>query len=144
MLNRLVRSTKQIIGRDGIIPREAQAVDVGVADPKNLNQQAPNRIAKWSVSQRRRIDIQETNPRFIGKNIADQPRPYAAIDLIAKQPIRFLKHTSVAVCDGNGGPQGHPKIFINIDQKRANTCGYCGLRFAKKEFQEDLEGDDQY
>src|SRR5580700_100975 len=43
-----------------------------------------------------------------------QPAPEAAIEYIHKQPVRWT-HERVAVCDGGGGPLGHPRIFINVD-----------------------------
>jgi uncharacterized Zn-finger protein len=57
-----------------------------------------------------------------------QPAPQAAIDLIHKQPVRFLKER-VAVCDGGGGPLGHPRIYINLDKAQIVPCEYCGLPF---------------
>lgn len=60
--------------------------------------------------------------------ILGQPRPYAAIELIHKQPVRWRKERIVS-CDGGGGPLGHPKIFINLDKPKINWCTYCGLPF---------------
>ena len=59
-----------------------------------------------------------------------QPRPYAAIDLIHKQPVRWT-HTSMVSCDGGGGPLGHPRIFINVDKPQICWCTYCGLPFVR-------------
>lgn len=106
--------------------------------------QAPNRNVTWSPSQEERIEIISKYPyRFVQKDLEEQPRPYAAIDLIVKEPIKYLSHEqgNIAVCDGNRGStlQGHPKVFINLDQPKAATCGYCGLRYAKEEFKELIE-----
>ncbi len=57
-----------------------------------------------------------------------QPRPYAAIELIHKQPVSWRKERVVS-CDGGGGPLGHPRIFINLDKPQINWCTYCGLPF---------------
>ncbi len=57
-----------------------------------------------------------------------QPRPYAAIELIHKQPVRWT-HDRMVACDGGGGPAGHPKIYINTDKAEIATCGYCGLPY---------------
>ncbi|CAI5758235.1 unnamed protein product [Candida verbasci] len=108
--------------------------------------QAPNHDLTWSKSQQGRLDVIDKYPtRFIQKDLELQPRPYAAIDLIAKEPIRYLNHDegNIAVCDGNRGStlQGHPKVFINLDQPRASTCGYCGLRYAKEEYKELIESE---
>ncbi|KAI0462132.1 hypothetical protein LJB42_004219 [Komagataella kurtzmanii] len=116
----------------------ARIKDISKPDENNLQQQAPNRISPWSKSQKPRAEAQD-NVRFAVKDLAKQPRPYAAIDLIYKQPIRYIEHDNVAVCDGNGGAQGHPKVYINLDQNKAIPCGYCGLRFAQAAFKEDIE-----
>ena len=105
------------------------------SDPNAL--QAPNRPNTWSPTQAARIDVISQHPyRFVQKDLELQPRPYAAIELIAKEPVKFLEHGNIAVCDGNKGStlQGHPKVFINLDQPKPATCGYCGLRYAKEEF----------
>lgn len=107
--------------------------------------QAPNRDDIWSPSQAARRDVIAKNPqRFVQKDLSKQPQPYAAIELIAQQPVRFLHEGNVAVCDGNKGStlQGHPKVYINLDQPKAATCGYCGLRYAKEEFREIIEKGD--
>lgn len=57
-----------------------------------------------------------------------QPRPYSAIELIHKQPVRWTEERVVS-CDGGGGPLGHPKIFINLDKPKINWCTYCGIPF---------------
>jgi NADH dehydrogenase (ubiquinone) Fe-S protein 6 len=52
-----------------------------------------------------------------------------AIDLIAAVPVTKVK-TRVVACDGGGLPStGHPRIFINLDHGKAESCNYCGLRF---------------
>ncbi|KAK9468789.1 zinc-finger domain-containing protein [Lipomyces arxii] len=94
---------------------------------KALSLQAPNREETWAVSQRPRSAAM-VGPRFAQKNLEAQPRPYAAINLIAEEPVRFVD-TNIASCDGGSGVQGHPKVFINLDQDGPNTCTYCGLRF---------------
>lgn len=58
----------------------------------------------------------------------EQPQPYAAIELIHKQPVRWVDGQHVA-CDGGGGPLGHPRIFINVDKPQICWCTYCGLPY---------------
>lgn len=106
-----------------------------------LAEQAPNRATTWSASQESRLNVIGNHPyRFVQRDLEQQPRPYAAIDLIAQEPVRYL-HENIAVCDGNRGLtlQGHPKVFINLDQPKPATCGYCGLRYAKEEHRELIE-----
>lgn len=58
----------------------------------------------------------------------EQPQPYAAIELIHQQPVRWVDGQTVA-CDGGGGPLGHPRIFINVDKPQICWCTYCGLPY---------------
>ncbi|KAI5290808.1 hypothetical protein KEM52_000339, partial [Ascosphaera acerosa] len=46
-------------------------------------------------------------------------------------PVRWT-HDRVAVCDGGGGPLGHPKIFINTDKPQICYCEYCGNPFVSR------------
>jgi len=77
-------------------------------------------------------------PRFEQMVIKDQPRPFAAIELIHKQPVRW-KHERVVSCDGGGGPLGHPRIFINLDKPQINWCTYCGVPFANEHHRKHIE-----
>ncbi|CDR44109.1 CYFA0S13e03598g1_1 [Cyberlindnera fabianii] len=102
-------------------------------------EQAPNRATPWSSSQAARKDV-INHAKFLDRDLSLQPRPYAAIDLIAQQPVRFIDDR-IAVCQGNKQHgQGHPKIYINLEPKRAHPCGYCGLRYAMDEYKNDIEG----
>ncbi|KZT30585.1 hypothetical protein NEOLEDRAFT_20220 [Neolentinus lepideus HHB14362 ss-1] len=88
--------------------------------------QAPNYAKPWSTSQRPRPQGR-SGPRFEQTKMELQPNPLSAMQMIDEEPIRIVQGRK-AVCDG-GGPLGHPKIFINLDQPGAHPCGYCGLRF---------------
>ncbi|KAF2705764.1 NADH-ubiquinone oxidoreductase, partial [Pleomassaria siparia CBS 279.74] len=99
--------------------------------------QAPNRKGIWSRSQRPR-DAAMVGPRFEQAIMEDQPRPLAAIELIHKQPVRWVKDRVVS-CDGGGGPLGHPRIFINVDKPEICECTYCGLPFAHEHNRAHLE-----
>ncbi|KAJ4308506.1 hypothetical protein N0V94_009328 [Neodidymelliopsis sp. IMI 364377] len=104
---------------------------------KLRKQQAPNRQGIWSRSQQPR-EIAMSGPRFEQSIIEDQPRPYAAIDLIHQQPVRWT-HERIVSCDGGGGPLGHPRIFINTDKPQICWCTYCGLPFAHEYHRAHLE-----
>lgn len=111
---------------------------VGPAEPGQSISQAPNRKQPWAPSQMPKSDAQ-VGPRFLQHDLSEQPNPLAAIELIAKEPIRFLEGSS-AVCDGEKGSlQGHPRIFINIEAPGAHDCLYCGLRYANEKYRKDLE-----
>lgn len=51
-----------------------------------------------------------------------------AINLVDEEPPVEIQGSSVW-CDGGGGPLGHPKVYINLDQEGPHPCGYCGLRY---------------
>ncbi|KAL2865067.1 zinc-finger domain-containing protein [Aspergillus lucknowensis] len=99
--------------------------------------QAPNRANTWAASQRPREEAM-SGPRFEQTIMELQPTPLAAIELIHKQPVRWV-NTKVVSCDGGGGPLGHPRIFINTDKPEIATCGYCGLPFAHEHHREYLK-----
>ncbi|KAF3897375.1 Lactobacillus shifted protein [Trichophyton interdigitale] len=104
---------------------------------KQLSMQAPNRATTWAKSQQERSKAM-AGPRFEQTIIDFQPQPYAAIDLIHKQPVRWTKERVVS-CDGGGGPLGHPRIFINTDKPQICPCEYCGLPFANEHHRAVLE-----
>eukprot|EP00158_Paraphelidium_tribonemae_P005569 Partr_v1_DN27408_c2_g1_i5_m72373 putative NADH dehydrogenase (ubiquinone) Fe-S protein 6 len=92
-----------------------------------VEKQAPNRTLPWSVNQRSREGAM-SGARFEQVDLSMQPQPPAAIEMINAQPIIKVE-SRTAVCDGGGGPLGHPKVYINLDRDGANVCKYCGLRF---------------
>ncbi|KAG9222801.1 hypothetical protein CCMSSC00406_0000510 [Pleurotus cornucopiae] len=98
-----------------------------VAVPSKTSPQAPNYPSTWSTSQNPR-PAGSSGPRFEQTAMEVQPNPLSAMELIANEPIRLV-HGRKAVCDGGGGPLGHPKIYINLDQPGPRPCGYCGIRF---------------
>ncbi|KAK3902493.1 lactobacillus shifted protein [Staphylotrichum tortipilum] len=116
---------------------QAAQAPAAAAAPTAVTTQAPNRTGIWSRSQQPRVEAM-TGPRFEQTNFEQQPRPYAAIELIHKQPVRWT-HDRVVACDGGGGAAGHPKIFINTDKPEIATCGYCGLPFANEHHRHHLE-----
>ncbi|CAK9779974.1 hypothetical protein CC85DRAFT_283558 [Cutaneotrichosporon oleaginosum] len=92
--------------------------------------QAPNRAKPWSEDQQPKADAYD-NPRFEQVNLPLQPDGLSAMALVNEQPIVKLEARR-AVCDGGGGPLGHPKIYINLDKPGAHACGYCGARFEQE------------
>lgn len=120
------------------LSKESTSTPDAPANDSTSLKQAPNRDSTWSRSQASRSQVLN-HAKFIQKDLSKQPQPYAAIDLIAKQPIRYIPDR-IAVCQGQKQlGQGHPKIYINLDPKRPATCGYCGLRFAQEEFKQEIE-----
>ncbi|PWW71824.1 hypothetical protein C7212DRAFT_287371 [Tuber magnatum] len=120
------------VGADPNTPQKS--VETGEA---KRHLQAPNRATTWSSSQQAR-ELGMVGPRFENTDVELQPAPYAAIELIHRQPVRFSEER-VVVCDGGGGPMGHPRIFINVDKPEIVPCGYCGLPFAHVHHRKTLE-----
>ncbi|TEB35056.1 NADH:ubiquinone oxidoreductase kDa subunit [Coprinellus micaceus] len=89
--------------------------------------QAPNHVGTWSTSQRPR-PLAGSSPRFEQTDMDFQPQPLSAMEMIAQEPIRLVQGRK-AVCDGGGGPLGHPKVYINLDKPEPRPCGYVGIRF---------------
>ncbi len=42
--------------------------------------------------------------------------------------IREVDRPKVA-CDGDDGPLGHPRVFLNMEDKGEIDCPYCGRHF---------------
>ncbi|EJU02058.1 ubiquinone oxidoreductase 20 kd subunit [Dacryopinax primogenitus] len=91
--------------------------------------QAPNYPSTWSADQNPR-PAPTSGPRFEQVVYELQPNPPSAMALVAEDPIRLVNGRK-AVCDGGGGPLGHPKIYINLDKPGPRACGYFGIRFEK-------------
>ncbi|XP_063358571.1 probable NADH dehydrogenase [ubiquinone] iron-sulfur protein 6, mitochondrial [Cydia amplana] len=66
------------------------------------------------------------------ENAPKQVNPNWAIKLIAGVPTKQVTQR-VVWCDGGSGPEGHPRVYINLDKPGNHSCGYCGLRFEKKD-----------
>ena len=65
----------------------------------------------------------------LGKHLSN------ALDLIEKQPIVVVEGER-AICDGGGGPLGHPLEYISLQRPGVvERCKYCGLRFKSKEWE---------
>ncbi|EKM83886.1 NdufS6, NADH-ubiquinone oxidoreductase complex I 13kd subunit [Agaricus bisporus var. burnettii JB137-S8] len=112
-------STTRPLGNDSPISVEKPEL----SKPK----QAPNQPTTWTASQRLRPGL-GSSPRFEQTNIDLQPNPLSAMELVSQEPVRVVDGRK-AVCDGGGGPLGHPKIYINLDKPGPRACGFSGLRF---------------
>ncbi|TFY54772.1 hypothetical protein EVJ58_g8658 [Rhodofomes roseus] len=128
LARRLPRVAQPLARLSSSIASSTSPVPANEAPSKDaVIQQAPNYPATWSTSQRPRPQGR-SGPRFEQTNMELQPNPPSALQMIADEPIRVV-HGRKAVCDGGGGPLGHPKIFINLDKPGPKPCGYCGLRY---------------
>ncbi|KAJ9130334.1 hypothetical protein NKR23_g12251 [Pleurostoma richardsiae] len=131
-------TARQLEAATSVAPKKTELPEAkGPAPVPEVVSQAPNRTEIWSRSQKPRSEAM-TGPRFEQTDFSQQPRPYAAIELIHKQPVRWT-HDKIVACDGGGGPHGHPRIFINTDKPEIAHCGYCGLPYANEHHREHLE-----
>lgn len=39
----------------------------------------------------------------------------------------------VVACDGDAGPSGHPRVYLNMGANTQIDCPYCGRRFVLKQ-----------
>lgn len=76
---------------------------------------------KWDCNDYRMV-------RFMNSDKVTNPN--WAVNLVAEVPV-IQMYQRVVWCDGGSGPEGHPKVFINLDKPGEHACGYCGLRFEK-------------
>ena len=47
-------------------------------------------------------------------------------------PEVVIVETTQVACDGDGGAGGHPRVFLNMGEKRFVECPYCDRRFELK------------
>jgi len=50
-----------------------------------------------------------------------------------KPPETMETDTPEVACDGGDGALGHPRVFLNMGDRREIDCPYCGRRFVLKE-----------
>ena len=50
------------------------------------------------------------------------------------EPVEIVEVSkSKVACEGESGAAGHPRVFLNMGDKREIDCPYCGRRFKLKE-----------
>ena len=50
------------------------------------------------------------------------------------EPVEVVEVENPKVaCEGESGALGHPRIYLNMGDKREIDCPYCGKRFVLKE-----------
>jgi len=52
----------------------------------------------------------------------------------AMEPVEIAEvDTPKVACEGEGGALGHPRVYLNMGDKREIDCPYCGRQFRLKE-----------
>lgn len=52
-----------------------------------------------------------------------------------RKPIETIKveaNVDEVLCNGGGGPLGHPQVWYSFDGKDETVCFYCGRHFVKQ------------
>merc|ERR1711881_767969 len=98
------------------------------SSPGQLSSQRDEHIPFLQMTSRKSTHLRTLQSRY-----RTSPKPMSH-----QQPVRWT-HDRVVVCDGGGGPLGHPRIFINTDKPQICMCEYCGLPFANEHHRKHLE-----
>lgn len=53
-------------------------------------------------------------------------------DVAKKEVISVSADADQVVCDGGGGPLGHPQVWYTFDKCPEANCHYCGRKFVKQ------------
>ncbi len=48
-------------------------------------------------------------------------------------PETIVVARRVVACDGGDGALGHPRVFLNMGDRRSIDCPYCGRHYILKE-----------
>jgi uncharacterized Zn-finger protein len=48
-----------------------------------------------------------------------------------REVIKVADNIDQVVCDGGGGPLGHPQVWYNFEGRDHASCHYCGRKFVK-------------
>ena len=59
---------------------------------------------------------------------------------IPQPPETRIVHSRRVACDGDEGPLGHPRVWLQIDERGFVDCPYCDRRFVL----DGEEGDDHH
>lgn len=86
----------------------------------------PNSIDKTAEEMRVHTRSYDESEFKLGKHRSN------ALDLIEQVPV-IAVDGEMAICDGGGGPLGHPLEYISLQRPGViERCKYCGLRFKSK------------
>jgi len=91
--------------------------------PHNID---PNSVDKTKEEMRLHYRTGAESEFKLGKHRSN------ALELIEQHPVIYVEGES-AICDGGGGPLGHPLEYISLHRPGVvERCKYCGLRFGSK------------
>lgn len=82
------------------------------------------------------MDGNRYHPAVGTVNVLERSRKGSEVEIQAMDAERssedeeaIIVDTPVVNCDGGGGPLGHPKVFLHIDESGEIVCPYCSRRF---------------
>ena len=52
---------------------------------------------------------------------------------ITHEIVKVDSDCDQVVCDGGGGPLGHPQVWYSFDGRNEVHCFYCGRKFIKQQ-----------
>lgn len=52
-------------------------------------------------------------------------------EILQKETIHVPVDADQVVCNGGGGPLGHPQVWYTFDKRPEAHCHYCGRHFVK-------------
>lgn len=55
------------------------------------------------------------------------------MDTASKDKDAIVVSAPAVACEGEGGPLGHPRVFLRIGPAREIVCPYCSRRFVLAE-----------
>jgi len=53
-------------------------------------------------------------------------------EMSKKETIKVSADADQVMCDGGGGPLGHPQVWYSFDRRMEVVCHYCGRLFVKE------------
>eukprot|EP00127_Corallochytrium_limacisporum_P004213 Clim_evm158s157 gene=Clim_evmTU158s157 len=105
-------STTARMGRRAMAPRVMQQV---------------SRLSTTAVMRAEARDPRDV--RFVDQEKQFNSNP--AMNITRDEPV-YVSNKRVVGCEGGHAALGHPLKFINLDQPRVHSCGYCGREFVYK------------
>jgi NADH dehydrogenase (ubiquinone) Fe-S protein 6 len=120
-----------ICGNSGHRAAEVVVRGFGTAPPPSVPARSPYNIEPSTVDKSKEEMRVHTRTYHESEYKLGKHRSNA-LELIERIPVIEVEG-EFAICDGGGGPLGHPLEYISLQRPGVvERCKYCGLRFACK------------